>query len=446
MWHMQYAWLPLSLLLFDISLEPGRRRWAIYSGIVLALIVYMGGIYPLPHTALLLVFYGCVIAAARRTIRPLVSLAIVSVCGICFAAPKLLPMIDLMMRYPRKVASTEAIDLSQLTVMLTEPNQSYDWAPIAVPQWGWHEYGIYVGYWVVVSMIVGFVAARGSKALALKASGLLFLLLGFGAFHPRAPWTLLHALPVFNSQHVPTRFLFPAILLLTATFASFAGRIIDDMLVRRPWLDVLLLVPVYLIAIDIAAVGRKTMEHAFYLTAPEILPRPTFHHQDATPYLYAPGEWSGATLLAMYANVGVVGCYGVPDTLVRGAISDKSPGYRGEAYVVSGSPGKGGATVTHWTPNTATVQYSDAPPQSLVVYNMNFDPSWTANGTPAVDYQAEVAFPVPPGSGVVHFRYYPRTFNWGLLLFGLAAGVTFVVPAIRHWTRRRAATRIVPQG
>jgi hypothetical protein len=441
-WHMQYAWLPLALYFFDISLDPGKRRYALATGGVLAIIVYMGGIYPLPHVALLLVLYAATSAVVNRAWEPIRALVVASLSGIGFAAPKLFPMVDLMLRYPRKIDSIEAIDLGQLTTMLTDPNQSYAQAPVAVPHWGWHEYGIYVGTGVALAMVVGFVFARTGKAVAFKVAGLAFLLLGMGAFHSHAPWTLLHQFPVFSSQHVPTRFLYPAVLLLMLAFVGFAASPLDRLIAFNGWVDLLLLLPVCAVALDITSVGRKSTEHAFYMEAPPIKPNPEFHHLTASPYNYVPGDWAGASLLATFANVGIIGSYGLPP-LEPGAIAASAPEFRGEAYVV-GPPGAGSAKVVHWTPNTATIEYSRTAAGSLLVYNMNFDPSWRADGKPAIDYRHAVAIPLARGTGRLEFSYYPRTLNWGLAVFALTCALAFGSKlhapsrASRAWARARA--------
>jgi hypothetical protein len=275
------------------------------------------------------------------------------------------------------------------------------------------------------------VAATGPRAVVLKAAGLLFFLLGAGAFHPKAPWTLLHTLPAFSSQHVPTRFLFPAVLLLMLVFATLVARSLDPLIRRRPWIDVALLVPVYFVAMDIVGVGRKSTEHVFFMVAPPIQPRPEFHQAAVSPYNYTPGDWSGSTLLGMFANTGVVGCYGVPDDLVRGAIPETSNEYHGETHLVSkdGVP-VGNARIVEWTTNRATVEYDQAPPGALLVYNMNYDPEWRVNGVPAVPYKSTVATSVSAGSGRVKFSYYPRTLNVALLVFVLTLTI-----AVQGWRR-----------
>ena len=81
MWHLQYAWTPLAIYFFDVSLKPGRLRSAVHAGVVLAFIAFAGGIYPLPHTALALLLYAAILSATARTTRPLVSLAVAGSTG-----------------------------------------------------------------------------------------------------------------------------------------------------------------------------------------------------------------------------------------------------------------------------------------------------------------------------------------------------------------------------
>jgi hypothetical protein len=427
-WHLQYSWLPLALFLFDVSLEPGKTRWALYAGAVLAMIAYMGGVYPLPHAALVLTLYAAILTLVLRTSRPFVSLAIAGSSAIGFAAPKLLPIVDLMTRYPRKIDSTEAIGLGQLLSVFTDSTGNVDHDPaIAMPSWGWMEYGIYVGAWITAAMVVSVLApSGGGKGGAFRASGLVFLLLGCGAFHERAPWTLLHQLPGFSSQHVPSRFLLPAVLLLMLAFAAFAGERLDRRFARAPWLDLVLLLPVYFIAANIASVGLESTKEVFMFKGPAAVEESKeFHHVQELSYRYTPDwqQFGRQELLAMYANTGVIRCYGIPfHEIATGAIAQGGAGYRGEAYLASGA---GTARVTAWTPNTATVRYEGAEPGATLVYNMNYDASWRADGAPAIDYRSAVATHVSGGSGEVRFRYYPRTLNWGLFVFAVTAFLGF---------------------
>ena len=96
-------------------------------------------------------------------------------------------------------------------------------------------------------------AARGRS----KAVGLLFVILGFGAFHPSAPWPLLHTLPVFRSQHVPSRFLYPAVMILGLVAAAGIGQFIMKRSRKWPWLDFVAAGLVFAAGLDIATVARS---------------------------------------------------------------------------------------------------------------------------------------------------------------------------------------------
>src|SRR5450432_503542 len=68
MWHLYYAWLPWALFFLDRALamrEPATRsrfREVVCLAVTLAMMVYTGAIYPLPHTVIVLVTYAAVCA------------------------------------------------------------------------------------------------------------------------------------------------------------------------------------------------------------------------------------------------------------------------------------------------------------------------------------------------------------------------------------------------
>jgi hypothetical protein len=54
---------------------------------------------------------------------------------------------------------------------------------------------------------------------------------------------------------------------------------------------------------------------------------------------------------------------------------------------------------------------------------MNYDPSWRANGEPALNYQGLVATRLTGDVAQVTFRYFPRTLRYSALLFLFTLGV-----------------------
>lgn len=438
-WHLQYAFMPWAFYCFERSLEPGRRRFAFGAGLAIALICYAGGVYPLPHTALLIGLYACSRAAFERSLAPLRSFALVAASALGFAAPKLFAVIDQMSVIPRLIESKEVIGVRQLLTMLTAPDQRFGVAPTPIPAYNWHEWGIYVGAGGLLVLFAGALLARGARGRSYALLGFLCLLLGFGAFHPLAPWALLHRLPVFASQHVPSRFHYPMLLMFGAAFVLVAGEYLDPKLAHRPWLDLALLAPVALLAWDMARFSRTPFEQAFWMVAPENIARAPLFEQHLRPQVqYVRRDWAEPALLAMFANKGIVRCYGVDPTFVPSAIPVEAPDYRGLAFV----DGSGAARVVDWTPNHAVVEVTGATPGSLLVYDMNYDPSWRAGGKPALAVNGLVATRLAGGTERVEFRYFPRTLVWSLPLAALAL-LAGLVPAgfgaVLHgaWARAR---------
>ncbi len=198
-----------------------------------------------------------------------------------------------------------------------------------------------------------------------------------------------------------------------------------------------MLLPVALIAADIVFVAQRPIGQAFYMRAPDaIKARPEFEHTNGSAVTYLKPDWAPPVLLAMMANTGIIECYGVPESAPRGARAEDLPGYRGRAYVARGS---GQAKVVEWSPNRALVKLEGVPEGSLVVYNMNWDPSWTANGQPAPEYEHTVAAIVEGNTTSVEFRYRPRTLGRSLGVLVLTLAVAFGGPlGWRRWRTRKA--------
>ena len=436
-WHLQYGLLPWALLFYERSLEPGRLKQALGTGVALACMVFWGGIYPLPQSAVILGVYALLLAIFTRSTRPLVSLAIAGGVAIGLGAPKLFAILDRLDRVPRLIESREVIGLSELLVMFTSTDQHFGSRPVHTPAYNWHEWGIYIGPLGVTVLCLAVLFARGKRGQPLKITGLLLLLLGFGAFHENAPWTLLHQAPVFSSQHVPSRWHYPMLLMLGLAFLTVVGPYVDRWLKRLPALDVLLLLPLAVLCFDIARVSRQPFEQAFWMEKPDEIPAlAQFEHHTNGPINYLRRDWAPPMLLSMMANTGGIKCYGVDPRFKPGALAADAPGYRGNVYLTDGP---GSAAITAWSPNHAEVRLSGARAGDVLAYNMNFDPNWTANGEPAFEYNGVVATHVADGATQVTFRYRPRSLRYSIPLFLLTLGGMVWALGGERWRRARLA-------
>lgn len=446
LWHLEYCYLPWVFWAFERAVVRPKLALAplIAGGAALAAMVYAGGIYPLPQTALLLGLYAAARAALERSARPLQLLLGLAALGAGLGAPKLWPILIEFGERPRLIASTEAIDWQILWQALVAPEQTPGARPIAVPQWGWHEYGMYIGWVPALLVLVGSCWPARGRVLALRSSGLIALVLGFGAFHRFAPWTLLHQIGAFRSQHVPTRWLYPALLLLTvAALPSFEQLL--QRLRRRALVEWLLLGGCLLLAVDIGRAGSLPMQGAFWMRARPTRSAPRFEQFELVPrsLQYVRRDYAPEAVPALLAGSGVLQCNlhaslsvyapkspnGRP--LGMGARGHGASDYRGEAYTKSGA---GHAQVVSFSPNRVVVELRGANVGDLLVYNQNFDAGWRVDGRPVSSYRGAIATQITASNARLSFEFYPRGLNAGLA----ALALTLVGIAAFAWRRAGA--------
>jgi hypothetical protein len=438
-WHLAYAFMPWCLFFFERARMPERRlRDLAGGGVAIAMLVYAGGIYPLPHTVLLLGVYALLLAVVERSTSPLVTLALLGALGVGLAAPKLFPLLDGFGKAPRLIESTETLEPGALIAILTSHDQAFYSRPAPVRPYGWHEWGMYIGVAGSLLLLGGILFVQGRREAVLKAVGVLFFVLGFGAFHPQAPWTLLHRYaPVFRSQHVPSRFLYTAVLVLALVVAAGLGHLVTRHRAALPWLDAAFAVLLIPLALDIALVAQKPMVGSMWMVPPDNIPNDrTFHFEQDPPFQYKKRDWAGPMYLAMLGNTGVINCYGAPPFDRKGARGVKAPDYHGEVFVVGpdGGPSVATARVVTWSPNHAVVQVEGAEAGARLVYNMNFDEGWRSSTGRVEAHQNAVSTRLGGGATTVTFSYRPPYLGAGLLVGLLTLGA---LVALRR--RERAA-------
>lgn len=424
-WHLAYALLPWCFFLFERARQaPFRVGPVVWLGAAFAGLIYAGGIYPLPHTILVIALWALGLVVVERSHRPLLTLAAGGVVAVGLAAPKLFPLLATFHRAPREIASDESLDLRGFVTLLTSRDQSFGSRPAPVTPYGWHEWGMYIGLPATLALGLALLFVTGKREAVLKLIAVFLGALGFGAFHEDAPWPWMHAhLPIFRSQHVPSRFLYPAVLIAGFVFASGIGRALDRARVRAPWIELFAVACVGAMGADIALVAELPMKEAMWMEAPDRIPtNKPFSFVVTPPYQYKKRDWAGPMYLAMIGNTGVIDCYGTPPFEGKGALARTDPRYRGEAVVESGA-----AKVLSWSPNRVSIGVEGASDGAALVYNMNFDEGWSATAVSggaqtslAVFADADrLAVHVPSTATIVTFSYTPPRFHAGLSVFAL---------------------------
>lgn len=429
-WHWYYALSPWSFYLFDRALgtDDRSRRLAsiVLSGVVIALMVYTCAIYPLPHTLTLLGVYAVLRAVHERSLKPAYIMTAVTLTGVGLSAPKLIPALELMMRFPRHVDSFEYVELRTLVVALTAWDQAPGRPLAPIPQWGWHEYGIYVGVVPFLGMLLLSPLSVHGPARALRIAGVVGLALGLGAFHDYAPWTLLHELPLYSSQHVPSRWLQPAVLLFAVVTAAVAERLLAHRK-SRLWLEIVLMAVLAFVAYDVSSQSRISLRSAFNMIMRPLTPAETYYQVKAVPpeLQYDHHDYAPESMPAMLTGRGVIDCTMMPAQNVWGPRNEQGrivgvgargrdeADYRGEVFTNSG---QGDVRFSTWSPNVMEVTYNNARPGDLLVLNQNWDPGWSVNGAPSQNEADRVAYVLPAASGTARFSFWPRGFSAGILL------------------------------
>jgi hypothetical protein len=276
----------------------------------------------------------------------------------------------------------------------------------------------------------------------------LALALGFGAFHALAPWTLLHQVGLFRSQHVPTRWLYPALLLLGVATAAAFGRSMARFSQRRN-LDLALLGGCLLLAVDIGREASGPLGHAFWMRAREVAQAPAFQQFERTPrrLQYQRRDYAPEAVPATLAGVGVLQCTMQANLNVwapragngrpfgMGARGSDGAEYRGEAFTASGV---GTATVVGFSPNRIVVDVTGARAGDRLVINQNFDAGWRVDGQPAEPYRDAIAGVLRASNGRYTFSFWPRGLTLGLVTLALTLGLGSAF-GVFHWRRARAA-------
>jgi hypothetical protein len=384
-------------------------------------------------------------ARSTRSWQPLRTVAAVGAIAMGLSAPKLLPLSEELQRFPRHIGSEEAILPPDILKILTWRVGDLR-ATTSFTNGAWHEWGLYLGWLGLGLLVAGVAASRGPRERGLKWAAFVMVLFVIGGFHQLAPWRLFHLLPLFKSQHVPSRWLYPAIITLGAVAVSGGERWLARSGRRRASLEVLLGFAAAVVALDMGLVARLPLAQSFVNPVPALVDEaPPFRMVHRLPPRagYALCGWDVATLPGVLENVGTLECNTDNGLQIMqrdeegrmpgvGAWGDDDPEYRGETYVAEGG---GEASVVSWTPSDVEVRVEGARPGDHVVLNQNWDPGWSADGAPAVAYHDAVASVLSGPSQTVHFRYWPRPLGWGLSVFGVT------VLSIAVWLLRRDEAR-----
>ncbi len=404
---LSLAYVPWVYFSYHRSLAD--LRYLVLTAGLVALMIFEGGIYVTSHAALLVGLLGALLSLQRTQWRPVAVAAATLALAPMLAAAKLLPMLEFLQDAPRRIASLETVPVRIILSSLFSREQS--WRLMFPGQdYGWWEYANYIGVISGLLSLVGLFAAWRLQ-WPLLAAGLVFLELAGGAWAPVAPWTLLHQLPVFDSYHVPSRFLYIFVFTLSL-FAGIGLSHLDRLRSRWRLLGPLV---VAVITADLLLVNSDALN----ATAAGRLAVPA----RAASFAHTTGN-DHQMFAAFLMNRGTLNCYEPVHYPIR-AIPASAPDYRGEVFMT----GQGTAQLTSWSPNRVVAAVSGSGELTL---NQNYARGWrTVSGQRVYNRRGLVTTSVEPGDREVTLYYRPPFLMWGLVVSVAAALVSIVIVVSR---------------
>ncbi len=425
-WLFGMALLPWLLLFHRLAIAD--RRFLVLTGLAYAGLLFCGAVDRFLLLPVLLGLDALCLAFGRRSLRPILTLGASLTLGLCLAAIRVLPLLEVYLQYPRTVEAATRYVPPKLLPRLFLGTDLPDLIPLGV---AFVRIGDNLTYWINAGSYVGPVAvglaAAGAlfgwrKTWSFTLLGLVFTWLSFGTSVRPSLWRLLNQVPVLGSLRDPERMIFLVTLCL-ALLAGFGFRALQQALERR-WpgrvrpRQAAVLVVLGAMTLPMIVVNAPISRTAFTVPPPHGLvdggwfaprvPRPPFRQGWFQRHLL---QWGAPVWEPVLRNEGNVMAYtNIPIPLA--ARPWKGRRYRGEIYL---QDGKGQILETEITPNVIRVQAELSEADQLVV-NQNFYPGWRAAGTetgPPVSLEGLLSLSLPPGRHDVTLSFRPKSVRVG---------------------------------
>ncbi len=395
------AYLPWACVFFWRSFLKRSLADSSIAGLLIALMFWEGGVYVVIQIAVFLTVIACVLSVSERSGWPLLSLLMVALFALGFAAVKLAPSAQMMMARPRPGYTNWVGPYATLLSIISRRQDFFG----PMKELGFWEHGAYVSPVFVILGLVGMLRSWRKGFAWIFGAGVFFVL-ALGGVSRYSPYVLLHGLPFVSSTYAPSRFLISFVLCFAVLVALGADYLSRQSAIARG-------VAVLLIAIgalDCLIVSPGALKETFSTIPPRGIPESAEFRQfrDSSP--------SNIGMLPLnLANLGAVNCwetnflnYSNPD--VAGFNEAR---YRGEQYLV----GPGDVRLIDWSPNALTYEVN-APSPTVLVVNQSYDAGWRiVDGEGVVSpHHHLLSVSVPATKGKVKLVYRPTSFIVGLIV------------------------------
>lgn len=432
-----FSFLPF--LLFPWILWAHRRalrepRWAVLVAGLFAVAFYEGATYPIPLMAMGLAFDSLLRSGCREDRRGLIaSLPLIAVMFPLLAGARLLPVLAYLHEHPRAMPMDDHMDLAEVfEAWLTRVHAR----PFPPHVYVWGEYNDYIGLVPVAGMLLGLLTAfarRDDRTRDRRIDALLLCMVvwcALGGFPGPSLYGLIHALPIYASLRVPSRYLAIANLLVAvlAVWTMIAARKSAATARLRPWIQhgivVAEIVLALFVATDLVATSARLMQQGTDAPLSRGTAQTNFYQSTTRPYWEIPAF--------PLAGIGTRQCY-VP--LEWGP----APGlWDGPGPQLRLDPRDAGTvTPTRWTANEVTFRTNLAVPARVLV-NQNYETGWRSSVGVIRASRGIIAVDLPAGRHSVVVRHRPAGLVPGFLM--LLCGIALAIAVLRFATPVRVAS------
>ena len=380
----------------------------------------------------------CARSRGKLDLTPLVRFAALTLVAALLAAPKLLPVADMLSargglaqaeiarHFDYYAAETiEALPPRDVWQVLTQPVAGLNYAPSPDN----------VGLPVMLAACAGLVLG-GWRLWRDCLIAALAMLLVMAHYAPVDVFRAFTTLPGFNTFSVPAKYFDFFIVLFVAVMA---GRLVDRALSfcrgRRAALALAYLGLVGMLSYEWFE-NQPILADLFTADLPAIADRAESFYQIRGIRMKTTGKRTlhSNNYYNLLRGVGTIDqftaipiqAYAEPKYFVDP--KDRlhaNPQYRGEAYLLHGN----GSVEAELTPNLIRIRHRAAKPDTVVI-NQNFDRYWRADRGEVREHEGLLAVTLPSDRHEVKLSYVPTPFYWGIMFLAVGLAALGLVTAL----------------
>lgn len=400
------------------------KKYLFASSLVIAHCLYAGSVYAFIIILMAMFLFAVFVGLAKREAITLRNFVFTSISAVCFASPKLFPMIELLLRYFR---STELppmpafLDYNAVSAGLSQLRHIF-WTnkPLYSSVSFLNETSI-VGYRIPLPVLAIAFAAQFAiwrKYKFLVILNIIFIFLALGDNSPVNLWRILHFL--LPSYKNPKMFIAPLILSVSFSFGLALRQVQQKLALKQAVIDLIgiALWGVFIFNVFQAAGSIFTKENTQILSY-------DFNKGDQSGFFQVRGK-SYRMFDTVYNNHGIINGYDSIGSMFKtGVLAVSDPGYKGEFFLFDGERSLGFVHQTLFSPNKMSFCLN-LDRDSRLAINQNYFKGWhISTGEKVFDYNGLIAAKVSKDEKSATFYYLPVQFILGVAVVSAQAVFLF---------------------